>query len=174
MRDNLLKEKHNGGLAGNFSHDKTYAQLGSLYHWSGMRPDVNKFVERCRFCQYAKGKQQDTGMYQPFPILGSSWDAISMDFVLGLQRTQRGSDSIFVVVDKFSKMAHFIPCQKTNDATHIENLFFKEIVRLHRLPRSIVSDRDTKFVGHFWRNLWKKLGTNLSFSSTYHHPQKDG
>jgi hypothetical protein len=138
-----------------------------------MRTDVKKFVDRCRICQHSKGRKQNARFYQSLPIPERPWDEISMDFIMGLPRMQRGHDSIFVVVDRFSKMANFIPCQKTSDATHIANLFFEEIVRLHGLPRSIVSDRDTKFIGHFWRTVWKKMGTNLMFSSAY-HPQTDG
>jgi hypothetical protein len=109
MRDNLLKEKHSGGLDGNFIHDKTFAKLSTSYHWPGMIKEVIKFVNICRICQHAKGKRQNTGLYQQFPIPERPWDAISMDFVLGLPRTQSGCDSIFMVVDRFSKIAHFIP-----------------------------------------------------------------
>jgi hypothetical protein len=87
MRENLLKEKHSGGLAGHFGHDKTFAKLNESYFWPGMRADVKRFVDRCRIFQHSKGRKKNVGFYQPFPIPERPWDAISMDFVLGLPRT---------------------------------------------------------------------------------------
>ena len=96
-----------------------------------------------------------------------------MDFVMGLPKTKQGFDSVFFIVEKFSKMAHFVPWKSTYDASHIAHIFFKELVIIHGLPQIIVSNRDVKFQGHFWRTLFKKLGTNLTYSLAY-HPQKDG
>ncbi|WVZ97827.1 hypothetical protein U9M48_043337, partial [Paspalum notatum var. saurae] len=169
----LLQEAHGGGLMGHFGVYKTHEVLAAHFFWPRMLRDVKRLVARCTTCQKAKSRLSNHGLYMPLPVPTSPWLDISMDFVLGLPRTKKGRDSIFVVVDRFSKMAHFIPCHKTDDASSVAELFFREIIRLHGIPNIIVSDRDAKFLSHFWRSLWNKLGTKLMFSTTC-HPQTDG
>ena len=116
----------------------------------------------------SKGKATNEGLYMPLPIPTQPWTDISMDIILGLPRTQGDNDSIHEVVDRFSKMVHFIPCKKTIDVVHVAQLFFHEIYCLHGLPSSIVYDRDTRFLSHFWCSLWMVVNTQLDFSSAYH------
>jgi hypothetical protein len=108
----LLQVSHARGFAGHFGHEKTLLMLGGHFYWPRMRRDVDHYVKRCITCNTS------------LPAPTTPWEDISMDFVLGFPRTKRGHDSIFVVVDKFSKMSHFIACHKSDNASHIANLFF--------------------------------------------------
>ncbi|KAA0057648.1 putative polyprotein [Cucumis melo var. makuwa] len=128
IRELLVKEAHGGGLMGHFGEFKTYSMLCEHFYWLKMRKDVNKVCKQCFKCKEAKSKTQPHGLYTPLDVPNEPWVDISMDFVLGLPKTRRHHDSIFVVVDRFSKMARFIPCNKTDDATNIANLFFREVL----------------------------------------------
>jgi len=134
----LLQEAHGGGLMGHFRAKETEGILAKHFYWPKMRRDVERFVACCTTCQKAKSQLNPHDLYMPLLVPSIPWEDISMDFVFGLPRTKKGRDSVFVVVDRFFKMAHFIPCHKTDDATHIADLFFKEIVHLHGMPSIIV------------------------------------
>ena len=153
IRDFLIWEIHQGGLAGHLGRDKTIIDIEYRFFWPKMKKHIAKIVSHCLVCIRGKQVKQNTSLYTPLPIPTKPWEDISMDFILGLPKILRKFDSIFVVVDRFSKMSHFIPCFKTSDASHIANLFFKEILRLHGIPSSIVSNRDFMFMSYFLENI---------------------
>jgi len=173
FRELIIQELHGVALDDHFGIDKTTSMFKEHYYWPKMLRDVEHLVRRCAVCQLAKSHVLPHGLYSPLPVPLAPWEDVSLDFIMGLPRTQRHKDAIMVVVDRFSKMAHFLPCHTTHDATQIANLYFKEIVKLHGIPKSMLSDRDTKFLSHFWLTLWRNMGTHLKFSTTC-HPQTDG
>jgi len=150
-RELLIREVHEGFLAGHFGEKKTLIMLKEHYFWPCMDKDVQDVIKRCVVCQMAKSHPLPQGLCTPLPVPSFLWEDVSMDFILGLPRSQRSKDSILAVVDRFSKIVHFIPCNKTHDATYIANLYFNEVVKLPGISRSIVSDRDAKFLSHFVR-----------------------
>lgn len=99
LREAIIKETHGGGLGGHFGRDKTFALINSNFYWPNMVRDVSRFVERCRKCHIAKAQSQNTGLYTPLPVPNAPWEDVSIDFVVGLPKTQRSKDSIMVVVD---------------------------------------------------------------------------
>ena len=115
----LLQESHGGGLVGHFGREKTYATLAHKYFWPRMLHDVGRIINRCSRCRKAKSKAQPHGLYTPLPIPHAPWEDIIIDFILGFPKTRDGKDSIFVVVDIFSKTTHSIPCHKSDDALNI-------------------------------------------------------
>ncbi|KAI3746254.1 hypothetical protein L6452_08679 [Arctium lappa] len=139
-----------------------------------MKLDVASYVERCVTCLQVKAEhQRPYGSLQPLSILEWKWEKITMDFVTKLPKTLRGHDTIWVIVDRLTKSAHFLTMRETLPMEKLAKLYIDEVVSRHGVPQSIVSDRDSRFTSNFWASLQKELGTRLNLSTAY-HPQTDG
>ena len=126
-------------------------------------------MARCLECQQVNAElRHPAGLLQPHAIPESKWEVISMDFIVGLPLMARRHDSIFIVVDNLMKSAHFIPVRTTYQAPDIARVFISEIVRLHGVPKKIISDRGSVFTGRFWMSFQEALVTQLNFSTAYH------
>ncbi|XP_071939216.1 uncharacterized protein [Coffea arabica] len=163
LKREILEESHRSKYTIHPGVNKMYQDVKGLYWWDGLKRDVAKFVQTCLVCQQVKAEhQKPSGLLQPLEIPEWKWEHITMDFVTGLPRSQRGHDAVWVIVDRLTKSAHFLPVNMSYSLEKLAKLYTEEIMRLHGIPVSIVSDRDPRFVG-----------TKLKLSTAY-HPQTDG
>lgn len=151
-----------------------YHDLRDLYWWPGMKKDVATYVSKCLTCLKVKAEhQKPSGLLQQPEIPEWKWENIAMDFITKLPRTSSGHDSIWVIVDRMTKSAHFLAIREDYKMEKLARLYINEIVARHGVPVSIISDRDSRFTSRFWQMLQKALGTRLDMSTAY-HPQTDG
>lgn len=138
-----------------------------------MNEIVSRYVRGCAIYAKSKPSNRKLSLYTPFPVPSHPWESVSMDFVGGLPKSRKGHDYLYVVVDRFNKMCILIPCSKEITTEQVAKLFFEHVWVHFGLPTSIISDRDTRFVGKFWSSLWEMMDTKLK-KSTFFHPQTDG
>jgi hypothetical protein len=151
-----------------------FQDLKQYYWWPNMRKEMANYVAKCSICQQVKVEhRKPAGLLQPLLIPEWKWEMITMDFVWALPRGKRGNDAIWVIVDRLTKSALFLPVKKTDPVDKLAKIYMKKVVRLHEVPVSIVSDRDPRFSSHLWLSIQHALGTNLNFSIVF-HPQTDG
>ncbi|GJR72552.1 putative reverse transcriptase domain-containing protein [Tanacetum coccineum] len=169
-----MLESHKSKYSIHPGSDKMYHDLRKLYWWPNMKADIATYVSKCLTCAKVKAEhQKPSGLLQQPEIPVWKWERITMDFITKLPRTPSGYDSIWVIVDRLTKSAHFIPMNEKYKMERLTRLYLKEIVCRHGVPVSIISDRDPRFASRFWRSLQKSLGTNLDMSTAY-HPETDG
>ncbi|GKC77731.1 hypothetical protein Tco_1128505, partial [Tanacetum coccineum] len=174
LRGLIMLESHKSKYSIHPGSDKMYHDLRKLYWWPNMKADIVTYVSKCLTCAKVKAEhQKPSGLLQQPKIPVWKWERITMDFITKLPRTPSGYDSIWVIVDRLTKSAHFIPMNEKYKMEKLTRLYLKEIVCRHGVPVSIISDRDPRFASRFWRSLQKSLGTNLDMSTAY-HPETDG
>ena len=174
LKKSILEEAHSGSFSMHPGSTKMYQDLKTSYWWSGMKRDVLEFVTKCMVCQKLKAEHQvPLGLLQPIRILEWKWGRNTMDFVVGLPLIGRKHDSVWVVVDRLTKTAYFLPVRTDYSLDKLTELYIKEIVRLHEIPITIISNRDPRFTSRFWGKLQEALDTQLNFNIAF-RPQTDG
>jgi hypothetical protein len=170
----ILKEAHDTPYSIHLGGTKMYQDLKEQFWWHGMKREIAFYIAKCDVYQRVKAEhQRPAGLLQPLKVPMWKWEEVGMDFITGLPRSDKGHDSIWVVVDRLTKVAHFIPVKTTHNGRELADLYISRIVSLHGVSKTIVSDRGTQFTSRFWAKLHEALGTKLSFSTTY-HPQTGG
>ncbi|GJX63229.1 putative reverse transcriptase domain-containing protein [Tanacetum coccineum] len=151
-----------------------YQDLKKLYLWPDMKGEIATYVSKCLICAKVKAEhQKPSGLLQQPEIPEWKWEKITMDFISGLPRTPSGYDSIWIIVDRLTKSAHFLPMKKTGSIEKLAQLYLKEIVCKHGVPTLIISDRDSLFTSRFWKSLQEAMGTQLDMRTAY-HPETNG
>ncbi|KAD4385982.1 hypothetical protein E3N88_26151 [Mikania micrantha] len=174
LKSALLEEAHKSKYSIHPGATKMYRDLRVNYWWPGMKRDVVKHVSKCLTCMQVKAEHQKPyGKLQPLEIPMWKWEHITMDLITKLPKTRKGCDTIWVIVDRLTKSAHFLPIRETYSSDKMAEIYVREIVSRHGVPVTIISDRDTRFTSRFWRNFQEELGTRLLLSTAY-HPQTDG
>jgi hypothetical protein len=174
VRQAILAECHDCPSAGHQGVTKTLQRVARRFWWPHLGRSVHSYVTSCSSCQLNKPSQQlPAGLLQPLPVPDRKFDQITMDFITDLPPTARGYDSVLTIVDRCTKLVRFVPLVKNASAKDVALAFRRSWYRQFGLPRVIVSDRDSKFLSHFWQALWQALGTDLRFSTAF-HPQTDG
>ena len=160
-------------VAGHPEWANMFDPLDRQYDWNDMRKQEEWYVRNCHSCQRSRTSWHETfGVLRPVSVPGNPWEEISIDFVVGLPEYE-GFDAVWVVVDTLSKMRRFIPCHTTIDAVGLAKLFLREVVLLHGLPRTIISDQGSRFALPFWGQICSRLWIDRLMSTAF-HPQTDG
>jgi hypothetical protein len=174
LRTDIIRDMHTSAYAGHTGTHKTYHAVAQLFFWEGMRADVARVVSQCHSCQTFKSSNTaPAGLLMPTEVPDAPWETITTDLITDLPRTRAGHTAIVVFVDRLTKMVHIAPTTSQCSAEDFARLFMENVVKLHGLPRKIISDRDPRFTGKFMTTLCELLGTRQAFSTSF-HPCTDG
>lgn len=169
----IMQKYHDSPAAGHFGVKKTMELVARTYWWPHQRQFIRDYVRSCDTCCRAKpSRHRPYGLLRPLDIPEGPWQSVTMDFITALPMS-KGNDSVLVVVDRYSKMAHFVPCRKSINAEETARLLLDQVVKLHGVPKEIITDRGPQFISSFWKTLFELLGSKVKLSSAF-HPETDG